>query len=224
MPDTLTGRLTLKLHWAAAAFSYGLTHYRHPLRHAGIAAARHARRIGGVASTPLECTELYNAVHACEKIPGDMAEAGVYKGGTAAVMLAASTAKRLHLFDTFAGLPHAESGFAAGEYPGSADEVLRNLSPWTNRIDLHQGLFPDSAAGLEALRFSFVHLDLDLCDSTLSALEWFWPRLTPGGILLSHDYPLVAGVVRAFHVFFDGRVEPFVPLSGNQCVAVKLTP
>jgi hypothetical protein len=50
------------------------------------------------------------------------------------------------------------------------------------------------------MRLSFVHLDLDLYDSTLAALEWFWPRLEKGG---SSTY------VRAF------------TLSGNQCLAVK---
>lgn len=222
MPDTFSGRVQLKLHWGAAALSYGLTQYRHPMRASAIAAARDARRNAHVATTPLECVEIFNAVRACEKIPGDMAEAGVYRGGTAAVMLAASKAKRLHLFDTFEGLPHAEGGFAAGEYRGSVEEVRANLSRWADRIEPHKGLFPASAAGMEPVRFSFVHLDLDLYDSTLAALEWFWPRLTPGGTLLSHDFPHVEGVVRAFHEFFDGRPEPFVPLSGNQCIAVKL--
>ena len=114
MPDTLAGRLMLKLQWAVAGLSYGLTNYRHPLRLPSIAASRDARRMAGVGATPLECVELFNAVTACEKLPGDMAEAGVYRGGSAAVMLAASRLKRLHLFDTFEGLPHAEAGFSAG--------------------------------------------------------------------------------------------------------------
>src|SRR6185503_13560291 len=45
----------------------------------------------------------------CTYLPGDFAEAGVYKGGTACllaqVMAERSAAKRLHLFDTFAGMP-----------------------------------------------------------------------------------------------------------------------
>jgi O-methyltransferase len=221
MTDTWNNRLMLRLQWAAAGLSYGLTNYRHPLRASALSGAKDARRLADVASTPLECTELYYAVAACEKISGDMAEAGVYRGGTAAVMLAASQGKRLHLFDTFEGLPHDEDRFAAGEWHGSVDDVRSNLSRWRTRIELHPGLFPSSTAGLEAMQFSFVHLDLDLYDSTLAALEWFWPRIVRGGICLSHDYPLVNGVVRAFQEFFDRRLDPFVPLSGNQCLAVK---
>jgi len=211
----------LTLQWGVAGLSYGMMNYRHPLRAAALVGSKNARRVACVAATPLECTELYGAVAACEKIPGDMAEAGVYRGGTAAVMLAASKSKHLHLFDTFEGLPHGEGKFETGEWLGSVDDVRTNLSQWPDRVALHKGLFPASAAGLEPARFSFVHLDLDLYDSTLAALEWFWSRLVSGGILLSHDYPLVDGVVRAVHEFFDNKTEPFIPLSGNQCLAVK---
>jgi O-methyltransferase len=171
------------------------------------------------ATTPLECSEIFQWTTALEKIPGDIAEVGTYRGGTAALMLKAS-AKRLHLFDTFAGLPDSEGSFVKGEWHGSLQAVQRNLTQWNSRIAYHVGLFPDSAAGLEG-PFSFVHLDMDLYEGTRAALEWFWPRLSIGGAILSHDYPLSDGVVRAFHEFFALRPETFIPLSGSQCVAVK---
>ena len=222
MTDTRKVRLQLGLQWAAARLSYGLTNYRHPLRSTAIRAVRESHQRAYTSTTPLECVELYTAVAAAEKVAGDMAEAGVYLGGTALIMLAASRAKRLHLFDTFEGLPHEEGPvFHAGGWAGSVATVQRNLSAQADRVELYPGLFPGSAADLGHLRFSFVHLDLDLYDSTLAALEWFWPRLESGGILLSHDYPLSDGVVRAFDEFFAERGEPFVPLSGNQCLAIK---
>lgn len=220
MTDTRKVRLQLQLQWAAARLSYGLTNYRHPLRRPVLEAVRSGRSRAYTSATPLECVELVNAVRAAEKIPGDMAEAGVYLGGTALLMLE-SSAKQLHLFDTFEGLPHDEGPvFRTGGFAGSLDAVQRNLGSHRARTEYHVGLFPASAAGLEDLRFSFVHLDLDLYDSTLAALRWFWPRIEPGGILLSHDYPLSSGVVRAFDGFFGARPEPFVPLSGNQALAV----
>lgn len=100
--------------------------------------------------------------------------------------------------------------------------VRRNLTPWSDRLEFHPGYFPDSAQGLEDLAFSFVHLDLDLYQSTVDALRWFWPRLMPGGVLLSHDYPLSDGVVRAFDEFFANQPILFFPLSGQQVLAVKI--
>ena len=165
---------------------------------------------------PLECVELVGIAAACESVPGVMAEAGVYKGGTAAMLLE-TTPKEIHLFDTFSGLPASEGRFRTGQFPGSLEQVKHSLSPYLNRVHFHPGVFPQSARGLEDLRFSFVHLDLDLYDSTLAALDWFWPRLNLGGVLLSHDYPSSPGVVRAFSDF--GR-PPF-PMSGQQCFLVK---
>jgi predicted O-methyltransferase YrrM len=221
MSDSRKEHLQIEAQWLVARLSYGLTNYRHPLRVPALRAIHRARRRAFMSTTPLECVELYGAVAAAEKVDGDMAEAGVYLGGTALVMLAASPSKRIHLFDTFEGLPHEEGHFMAGGWAGSVEDVQRNLAGHADRIEIHQGLFPASAVGLEELRFSFVHLDLDLYDSTKDALEWFWPRLMSGGILLSHDYPLSDGVVRAFDEFFAERPEPFVPLSGNQALAVK---
>jgi len=209
------------LQWTAARLSYGLMNYRHPVRAKVLREVFRAHERIHTATTPLECAEIYQAVASCDKIAGDMAEAGVFLGGTAMVMLSASPQKRLHLFDTFEGLPHDEGNFKTGEWAGSIPNVKRNLAEYADRIDFHAGLFPASAAGLEHLRFSCVHLDLDLYDSTLAALQWFWPRMVSGGILVSHDYPLSDGVVKAFHEFFDTRPEPFIPLSGNQCLAVK---
>jgi O-methyltransferase len=220
MTETWISHLQLSLQRILARLSYGIANYRHPLRRDAWETALRISRDIPTGTTPLECVELFQAVRASEKIGGDMAEAGVYRGGTAALMLTASR-KRLHLFDTFEGLPHAEGKFEKGEWHGSQADVLRNLKEWGDRIVLHPGLFPGSALGMESQRFSFVHLDLDLFESTRAALDWFWPRLEPGGILLSHDYPLSDGVVGAFHEFFDRRSEPFFPLTGNQCVAIK---
>lgn len=220
MTETWVYQVQIALHKLVARLSYGMTNYRHPRRKQTLATAVEILGRIPTGTTTLECVEILQIAACCQKIPGDMAEAGVYRGATAALMLSASN-KRLHLFDTFEGLPQSENQFEKGEWRGSESDVRRNLNKWIDRLEFHAGLFPESAAGLEELRFSFVHLDLDLYESTRAALEWFWPRLMPGGILLSHDYPLSEGVVRAFHEFFDERKEPFVPLSGNQCIAVK---
>jgi O-methyltransferase len=219
----IKSRLQMAVHVAVSKFHFGLTHYRHPDRSAALASVSKARALAYTATTPLECVEIYQAVQATQKIPGEMAEVGVYLGGTAAVMLNASIGKHLHLFDTFAGLPDSGDFLKQGEYAGSQEAVSRTLSGYGNRITLHPGLFPaDSAHAVEHLRFSFVHLDMDLYDGTLQALRFFWPRMSPGGILLSHDYPSIHGVVRAFHEFFADQPEIFLPLSGQQCLAMKL--
>jgi hypothetical protein len=216
-------RLQMVAHFAASKASYGLANYRHPDRAAALTSITRARSLAFTATTPLECIEIHNAVQATLKVPGEMAEVGVFLGGSAAVILNASNGKHLHLFDTFAGLPDAGDYLKKGEYAGSLSSVKRTLKGYSDRITLHEGLFPrDTAAAVAHLRFSFVHLDMDLYDGTLDALRFFWPRMNPGGILISHDYPLLSGVVRAFREFFADEEAPFIPLSGQQCLAVKI--
>ena len=220
MTENWSNLLRLRLHHAIFRLGYGFTHYRHRGRQQAAGAISGFRRSIPTATTGLECVELYQAVQAFEKIAGNLTEFGVYKGGTVAQMLSASQ-KRLYLFDTFEGLPHGEDKFAQGEWHGSIGEVQRNLSHWSHRVEYHPGWFPRSAEGLESLRFSFVHLDVDLYQSTRDALEWFWPRVTPGGAVLSHDYLESPGVAQAFDEFFARRSEAVIPLSGNQCLVVR---
>jgi O-methyltransferase len=219
--DRLLLRLQMQAHNALGAASYGLTHYRHPVRVPVMAAVRQAKSMAETATTPLECAELFNAVRAAEPVSGDMAELGVFQGGTSALMLAASSAKHLHLFDTFSGLPAGEGGLEAGDYAASLVSVRRRLSTYADRVTFHPGFFPASATEVEDACFSFVHLDVDLYESTLAGLEFFWPRMTVGGIVLSHDYPTLDGVVRAFSEFFAAKPVPVIPLSGFNCLVVK---
>jgi O-methyltransferase len=70
--------------------------------------------------------------------------------------------------------------------------------------------------------FSFVHLDVDLYESTREALAFFYPRMSVGGMLISHDYVECAAVRQAFDDYFGEARQPVLELSGNQCLVVKV--
>jgi hypothetical protein len=89
-------------------------------------------------------------------------------------------------------------------------------------VQYYPGLFPATAEAVAACRFSFVHLDVDLYESTRAALEFFYPRMSSGGIILSHDYVIADGVRKAFDEFFAHKAETVLELTGNQCLVVKL--
>ncbi len=214
----------MSFHGAMSRLSYGIAQYRDAYRPLALAEVQKCLGHIFTETTPLEAMEIYQAVRSVEHIPGSMAEVGVYRGGSAAVLLSASAEKKLHLFDTFAGLPHAEHRFRPGQFAGSLPDVRRNLERFQGRIEFHEGYFPDETChDVENEVFSFVHLDMDLYPGTLGALNFFWPRIAEGGILISHDYPRLEGVVRAFTEFFAGKVTPVIPLSGVQCLVVKIS-
>ena len=47
---------------------------------------------------------------------------------------------------------------------------------------------PETFAGLETEHFAFVLLDMDVYPPTRDALQFFYPRLSPGAYLMVHDY------------------------------------
>lgn len=172
-----------------------------------------------------EAMQVFMAVSATREVPGDIAEVGVYRGGSARIICEAKEDDRtLHLFDTFEGLPEVDDKsdliFKKGLYKSSYDEVKNYLAPYPN-VEFYKGLFPDTAGPVEDKKFSFVNLDVDLYKSTLAGLEFFYPRLSPGGILISHDYSTMAGVKRAFKEFFAENPEFVKKLPGSQCIVIK---
>ncbi len=49
--------------------------------------------------------------------------------------------------------------------------------------------FPASVtAAMRDDRYPFVHLDADLEAPIAAGLEFFWPRVSPGGMIVVHDY------------------------------------
>lgn len=173
-----------------------------------------------------EAYQIFMSVKNTEKIKGDIAEVGVYKGGTAEIIARAKGNKKLHLFDTFEGLPKGtkyddEEDLYKGRFRTVFQEVKNSLKN-EKKIYFYQGLFPSTAKPIEKSRFSFVHLDVDLYNSTLDSLKFFYPRMSKGGIILSHDYANLPGVSKAFDEFFAQKPEPIIEMSSSQCLIVKV--
>lgn len=175
-------------------------------------------------SWPYEKTLIFLLASVAQKLPGDFAEVGVYKGNTAKLVAEVKGIKALHLFDTFEGLPAFSSvdDFALSEqqYAESLPNVRAYLDKYSN-IHFYKGMFPDTATPVEKKQFAFVHLDLDLYQSTLDSLKFFYPRMSPRGMIISHDYSTISGVRQAFDEFFADKPELILEMPTSQCLIVK---
>jgi hypothetical protein len=175
-----------------------------------------------------EACQIISAVEAVKHVPGDMAELGVFAGASARLILDhMPPAKTLHLFDTFEGLPPVDiidtNRFSKGEFAGTLEAAREYLGNGdAHRVVFHKGLFPETAGPVRDSKFAFVHLDVDIYASTVAGLGFFYPRMSPGGILISHDFVSAEGVNRAFREFFRDKPEPVVELTGYQALVVKL--
>jgi len=207
--------------WIGCAFIY----YNHPLK---IKTYRLCASIKDDSRTLLSVHELYvlyQAAFASLKIKGELAEVGVYKGGSAKLLCILKGNKHIYLFDTFRGLPSTtkkdDSYHREGMYQEHMESVAEYLKMFKNVI-LQKGLFPRSASCIINKRFCFVHLDIDLYKGTLDALNFFWPRLNKGGIIFLHDYPVLMGVKNAVYKFCKQKNVSVIEIPPAQAVIIKI--
>lgn len=165
------------------------------------------------------------------RVPGALAELGVYRGRTARLIHQYVPDRTLHLFDTFAGFDPADvsteqdrTGLrdAPGHYRDTSVEiVLRRIRPANDNVAVHAGRFPQSVPPeLDAERFAFVHLDVDLYEPMLEGLRFFYPRMSRGGLIVVHDYNAWPGPRKATDTFLADKPEEPVPMPDKNGSAV----
>ncbi|MFA4986797.1 MAG: TylF/MycF/NovP-related O-methyltransferase [Candidatus Brocadiia bacterium] len=130
-------------------------------------------------------------------VEGDIAELGVAQGCLSRMLHAVAPARKLHLFDTFEGMPDLPSHFAT-----SVEKVAKRIGTKQNII-FHKGVFPVTAREVLACKFAFVFLDFNLYEPTAEALRFFWPRIVPNGYLFCHDLHKLDGVRKAIVRWMD---------------------
>jgi O-methyltransferase len=167
------------------------------------------------------------------KIPGDIVECGVWRGGASMVAALAliaenDTSRRLWLYDTFAGMTtptdedvHRWAGenargswarFQRAEHNdwcyASLEEVKKNLFSTRYPKDQIEFIKGDVAATLDGGgpdRISVLRLDTDWYDSTKIELETLYPRLSAHGVLIVDDYGVWDGARKAIDEYLESK-------------------
>ena len=141
-----------------------------------------------------------------DDVPGDLLEAGVWRGGATIFMKAnlaarGDTTRTVWVADSFEGLPppdatrypadtgddlHTRGGLSVG-----ADQVRHNFERYglfDDRVKFLVGWFKDTlpTAPIEAL--SVMRLDGDMYESTIQAIEALYPKLSKGGFCIIDDF------------------------------------
>lgn len=194
--------------------------------------------------------ELYNQIKGCAllgaerahmiyqfarhslNIPGDAAEVGVYKGGSAKIIASVfgNSSKKIHLFDTFEGTPEIDPAkdnnnfLRKGMYDDVDFDSVKNFLAEFKNVRIYKGIFPKTANAIKKSRFCFVHIDVNTYRSTKDCLEFFYPKMNKGGIILLDDYKSkeCRGVQKAADQFFKGRKECIIQTTSHQCAIIKI--
>lgn len=160
---------------------------------------------------------------------GSIAEVGVFQGDFAKHMNALFPESKLYLYDTFEGFARQDVVVEENEstietyrhYANTTIETVLSKLPHPDMAIIRKGFFPDTAAG-EDDKYVFVNLDADLYAPTLAGLEYFWPKMVPGGIIFVHDFfsPEFTGVKRAVTEFMDSTRINISPIGDYLTVSI----
>lgn len=173
-------------------------------------------------------------VRQVQTLGGSFAEFGVYRGSSSYMMLSElqlRSDQSFFLFDTFAGIPEsnlspdeAQAGFAGRLSNTSADEVAQLLADWKDNIRIVPGDVLQTLAETETGPLAFVHIDLNAAAPTVAAMEYAYPRMVTGGMMLFDDYGSQEyGVQReSIQTFFSPKREHVFALPTGQGMVIKL--
>jgi hypothetical protein len=180
-------------------------------------------------------------------LPGGRCECGVFRGLSALTVCRAAQAvhgpdavQNFHLVDSFErfsparpqdmvavraadGTIEHRPPFPAGSRLDTSIDHVRSVFAGIPGVSLVQGWVPQVLATLPEQPWAFVHLDVDLYEPTRGALEYFWPRLCFGAVVVTDDYGSAAypGCRKAWDEFCDKHRIPFVQLGTGQAVIVR---
>jgi len=178
-------------------------------------------------------------------VPGLRAECGVYRGASALLFCRTLKARRgtydgegLHLIDSYSGtspavaqdlIPVREQDgdarmaefFPQGKTDVTADLVRGFFATEFPRATVQVGWIPGVFKQLPDAAWSFVHLDVTLYEPTLAALEYFYPRLSNGGVLLCEGSIFCPGAEAAVREYAARSGAGFVLLGHRLYVLMK---
>jgi O-methyltransferase len=177
----------------------------------------------------VRCYVLYQFAMQASQLPGNAAEVGVYKGGSARLLsqtIAPRARKTVHLFDTFTGMPATDPSIDLhnpGDFADTSLEAVRTSLRDCRNLRFYQGFFPDTAAPIKDQKFCLVHVDVDIYPSVRDSCRFFYPRMVRGGIMLFDDYGFDScpGARKAVDEFFVGKPEHPFYLPTGQCFVIR---
>jgi len=173
------------------------------------------------------CFMLYQLAKYADAKEGEIAEVGVYKGGTGKLIAKTCPKKPIHLFDTFSGMPATDETKDKHRKDDFNDTSLKSVKKYLGdceNIRFYQGFFPDTSGPVANTKFCFAHIDVDIYQSVKDSLEFFYHRMVQGGIMVFDDYgwKTCPGVKKAISEFLLDKVETPIMTTRYQCMLIKI--
>jgi|SRR5215471_3977205 len=150
-----------------------------------------------------------------EDVPGDLIEAGVWRGGACIFMRGVLKAfgenqRTVWVADSFQGLPRPD----AARYPADREDphwifselavplemVRENFNRYgllDDQVRFLVGWFRDTLPSAPVSQLAILRVDGDMYESTILALRSLYPKVSPGGYVIIDDYGALASCRQA---------------------------
>lgn len=135
------------------------------------------------------------AAEQARHLPGDFVACGVYSGFCDRAIMEyidfQQTGKKYVLMDTFQGLDPRYSSPGEIEKQKRYDhdmygQVLQTFQGFN--VQVVKGPIPDTLPQADVQQVCFLSIDMNAVQPEVAALEFFWPRLVRGGVVVLDDY------------------------------------
>jgi O-methyltransferase len=168
---------------------------------------------------------LGDAMTRLSDVDADICEIGVYKGGSAR-FLCKNTSRTVYLIDTFDGLPAPCSNDAhrLGDFNDTSVEYVKSVLGECVNYEIIKQHFPrGDTSNMDNKMFKVVHIDVDLYSCVKECLEYFYPKMIHGGVIVLDDYnaPTCLGAKKAVDEFISDKPEKVMIGASCSVIIVK---
>ncbi len=132
----------------------------------------------------------------------------------------------MHLYDSWDAMRENELLETEMDHVGYYSEldistVKNNLKEFEDKLIYHVGYIPESLLSKESPKsIVYMHVDLNAAKPTLAALEFFFPKLVRGGVILFDDYGQEAynETKKVIDIFFSDKPGLILKLPTSQAI------
>lgn len=167
----------------------------------------------------------YELFKIAQQVKGDIVECGVFKGASLIrfamyrKLFEENSSRKIIGFDSFGEFPDTDfepdkkmredfikgSG-AEGIETGQLISILESKE-CSDNVELVKGdinkTIPEYAGKNPDIEIALLNLDVDVYEPSVTVLEYFYPRLVKGGVLILDDYKVFPGETKAVDDYFS---------------------
>ncbi len=160
-------------------------------------------------------------------LAGDIVECGVFKGASFSrfvkfrTLFETPASREIYGFDTFGAFPEADDPMDEEKREdfvskaGNQSIFRQRLLGLFDELGLNENLelvegdirktVPAFCNNHTDLKISLLNIDVDLLEPTRTCLEYFYPRVVSGGIVILDDYGDFPGATKAADEYFEDK-------------------